>query len=290
MVLPFPFLHRRRGRRPIPILTYHALNCQARDYPSNDHVALEEDLKLIRRLGFRVARLADIAALTWGRAPSALDSGSWVGLCFDDGTDHDYFDILGHEYLGDVKSFFTILKESAATAAPGWPKPTGTSFVIASPEARVVLDRTCMAGLGHWRDIWWKDAAESGVMEIGNHSWDHTHPTLERVAQRDQQKGTFNGIDSLADADAQIAQATEYIDRVTGGRAAPLFAYPYGDTPDYLVKEYFPNEGRRHKMLAAFSTVADYVTAQTNRWKIPRFVCGPHWKSPEGLETILRGA
>src|SRR5207248_736341 len=154
---PLPAFLRRRPTSPrIPILAYHALNVADKDYASNDHIALEEDLKLIRRLGFKVARLADIARLTWSRAPSPLDSGSWVGLSFDDGTDHDYFDIVGHEYLGDVKSFFTILKESAATAGPEWPKPTGTSFVIASPEARVVLDRACMAGLGHWRDVWWK--------------------------------------------------------------------------------------------------------------------------------------
>lgn len=286
MVLAFPFL-RRRARKPIPILTYHALNCQAKDYASNDHIALEEDLRLIRRLGFKVARLADIARLTWSRAPSSLDSGSWVGLSFDDGTDHDYFDIVGHEYLGDVKSFFTILKESAATDGPEWPKPTGTSFVIASPEARVVLDRVCMAGLGHWRDVWWKEAAESGFLEIGNHSWDHTHPSLDRVAQRDQRKGTFKGIDNLTDADAQIVQADQYIKRVTGGRAAPLFAYPYGDVSDYLLHDYFPLRMEQHKMLAAFSTVGDYATRESNRWSIPRFVCGDHWKNPEGLEKIL---
>jgi hypothetical protein len=60
---------------PIPVLAYHALHAPDKDYASNDHVALEEDLKLIRRLGFRVAPLAEIAELTWNRAPSRLDSG-----------------------------------------------------------------------------------------------------------------------------------------------------------------------------------------------------------------------
>jgi polysaccharide deacetylase len=289
MALELPFL-RRRARKPIPILAYHALNAQAKDYASNDHVALEEDLKLVRRLGFRVARLVDIAACTWSRARSPLDSGSWVGISFDDGTDYDYFDIVGHPYLGDVKSFYRILKEAAADVGPEWPRPTGTSFVIASPEARIVLDRTCIAGLDQWRDVWWKEAAESGILDIGNHSWDHTHPTLDRVAQRDQQKGTFKGIDNQADADAQIVQADEYIRRLTSGRTAPLFAYPYGDVPDYLVREYFPRHVPRHGMLAAFSTAGDYVRADSDRWSLPRFVCGYHWKSPEGLETILRGA
>jgi hypothetical protein len=289
MALKLPFL-RRRARRPIPILTYHALNAQARDYASNDHIALEEDLKLIRRLGFKVARLVDIAALTWRRARSPLDSGSWVGICFDDGTDHDYFDVVGHEYLGDVKSFHTVLGESGEHRGADWPRPSGTSFVIASPDARTALDRTCMAGLGHWRDVWWKDAVDSGILEIGNHSWDHAHPSLDAIAQRDQRKGTFQGIDNLDDADAQILQADRYIKLRTGGRAAPLFAYPYGETPDYLVKEYFPNGIGRHGMLAAFTTAGDYATADSNRWLIPRFVCGAHWKSPEELEKILRGA
>lgn len=153
-----------------------------------------------------------------------------------------------------------------------------------------MLDRTCIAGLDQWRDTWWKEASESGILEIANHSWDHTHPTLEHVAQRDQQKGTFHGIDNPADADAQIVRANEYIDRVTGGRAVPLFAYPYGDTPDYLLRDYFPNQMARHKMLAAFSTAGDYATPHSGRWNIPRFVCGPHWKRPEDLERILRGA
>ena len=291
MALKLPFLRRRGARQRIPVLAYHALNAQARDdYGSNDHVALEQDLALIRRLGFKVARLVDIAGLASSRAPSPLDSGSWVGLSFDDGTDHDYFDIVGHEYLGDVKSFYTILKRSAADGGPDWPRPTGTSFVIASPEARTALDRACMAGLGHWRDVWWKDAAESGILEIGNHSWDHAHPSLATIAQRHQRKGTFHGVDNAADAGAQIVQAQEYISRMTGGRACPLFAYQYGETPDYLVHEYFPRETRRHGMLAAFSTEGEYVTPESNRWSIPRFVCGAHWKTPEGLERILRGA
>ena len=107
-----PFMRRRSRHRPIPILAYHALNAPDKDYASNDHVALEEDLKLVRKLGFKVARLAEIAEFTWNRAPSRLDSEQWIGLSFDDGTDFDYLDIEAHPYLGYVKSFYTILKES----------------------------------------------------------------------------------------------------------------------------------------------------------------------------------
>jgi hypothetical protein len=285
-----PFLRRRRATNPIPVLTYHALNVPDKDYASNDHVALEQDLKHIRRLGFKVARLTDIAKLTWSRAPSPLDSGSWLGLSFDDGTDFDYLDIDHDSYLGHVKSFYRILKESGASGRREWPQPTGTSFVIASPEARDVLDKTCMAGKNKWRDVWWAEAARTGILDIANHSWDHTHPMVSTIAQRHQKKGTFMGIDNLEDADAQIIQADAYIKRLTGGLAAPLFAYPYGEATDYLVQDYFPNNMKRHGMVAAFSTGGEYVTCDSNRWNIPRFVCGPHWKSPEGLEQILRDA
>lgn len=289
MPLYLPFLRRRSRRRRVPILTYHALNATNTHYAANDHVALEEDLRLIRALGFKVAPLQEIAKMTWSRAPSRLDRGQWIGLSFDDGTDFDYVDVKAHEYLGDVKSFCTILTESGATSG-GWPQPTATAFVIASPEARAVLDKTCIAGLNQWRDAWWIEAARTGILAIGNHSWDHLHYTLDTVAHHEQRKGTFKCIDNLADADAQIMHASNYIARLTNGRSVRLFAYPYGETTEYLIGGYFPNNMKRHRMLAAFSAAGEYATCESNRWSIPRFVCGQHWKSPEELEGILRGA
>ena len=153
-----------------------------------------------------------------------------------------------------------------------------------------MLDRTCIAGLNQWRDLWWADAAQTGILDIANHGWDHTHPSLETVAQRDQRKGTFKGIDNLTDANAQIIQADEYIQRHTDSHAARLFAYPYGETTEYLIEEYFPNYMPQHRMLAAFTTGGEYATRASNQWNIPRFMCGLHWKSPEGLEKILREA
>jgi len=282
-----PLFLRRRNRRPvIPVLAYHALHAPGTNYTTNDHVALEEDLRVIRRLGFRVAPLASIARFTWGQSAPDLDDGYWVGLSFDDGTDYDYLDINLPD-LGYIKSFYTILKESGNAGGPDWPQPTGVSFVIASPDARRILDRTCIAGRDNWRDTWWAEAARTGILAIGNHSWDHTHPTLEVVAQRNQVKGTFLGIDNLEDADMQISKAEDYIRDRTSGRSAGLFAYPYGEATEYLVREYFPRFKERHRQFAAFTTAGDYVIAGGNGWSIPRFMCGEHWKTPEELEKIL---
>jgi hypothetical protein len=289
MQFNFPFLVSRRRRRLIPVLSYHGLNAPGTEYSNNDHVALEEDLRLIKRLGFRVAPLTEIARFASGRDATFLTEGNWVGLSFDDGTDRDYLD-MDHPHLGRIKSFYTILKDSGRLRQQAWPQPTGVSFVIASPEARAILDRTCIAGQDDWRDDWWPEAARSGVLGIGNHSWDHTHTSLDVIAQRDQRKGTFLGIDNLNDADAQIGRSEEYIRSRTGGLSTGLFAYPYGEAPDYLVDEYFPNFPERHHQVAAFTTAGEYVESGGNRWKIPRFMCGAHWKTPDELEKILMAA
>ena len=269
----------------IPILTYHALHAPGDDYASNDHAALETDMAVLRRLGFRIAPLADVAAYAADNGARYLEQGTWAALSFDDGTDWDYHD---YDYDGRcIKSFYTILKEAAVHGES--PPPTAVSFVIASPEARRILDRTCIAGRDNWRDSWWSDATRSGVLGIGNHSWDHVHDTLPTVAQREQRKGTFLGVDSLADADIQIRQAEQFI-CARAGATTRLFAYPYGEAPDYLVADYFPNHRERHGIVAAFVTGGDYATRRSNRWKIPRFVCGEHWKTPDELARILTAA
>lgn len=162
--------------------------------------------------------------------------------------------------------------------------------MIASPEARATLDRTCIAGRDNWRDTWWSAAARTGILAIGNHSWDHLHPTLDHVAQRAQVKGGFAAVDVWTDADAQIRQAEGYIQRRTAGMASGLFAYPYGESNRYLVDEYFPHCQEQHRLRAAFRTGGEYVSSHTTRWNIPRFVCGEHWRSSDELRKILRGS
>jgi hypothetical protein len=270
----------------IPVLTYHAAHAHGYDYAGNDHLALEHDLKLIHQMGFGVAKLQDVVDFVLGRAKPALHEGRWVALTFDDAPDCEYFDLY-HPDFGCLKSFYRILVESAETGGADRPAPTAVSFAIADVEARAALDRACFAGRGHWRDSWWHEAAETGVLAFGNHSWDHAHPAVAVIRQREQRKGTFLGIDNETDADLQVTAAQRYIWFCTAGLAAPFFAYPYGEAPDYLRLEYFPSFQQRHKIEAAFGTQGDYATVGADRWHIPRFVCGQHWRSTDELAAIL---
>ena len=68
------------------------------------------------------------------------------------------------------------------------------------------------------------------------------------------------------------------------------FAYPYGDAPDYLVREYLPRFRHEHRLEAAFGTRPEPVTQHANRWHLGRYVCGPHWNSPGALARLLREA
>ncbi|MFK8013359.1 MAG: polysaccharide deacetylase family protein [Marinicellaceae bacterium] len=261
----------------IPILTYHALHAPGWEYWTNDHVALETDLQLIKQLGFEVVSLVEIVDFLKNNKP--WPTKPVIGLSFDDATDHDFKD-WSHPAYGYLKSFYTLIKEATTEGF----NPKATSFVIASAKARAILDKTCIAGRKQWNDDWWLNAAQSGILDIGNHSWDHTHVNLDIVANADQIKGRFDQINNLNDANLQIQQAETYIRSVIGDLSSRLFAYPYGDHNNYLIDEYFPT----NKMLnAAFITGGEYVTPESNIWKIPRFVCGENWKRPEELEKIL---
>jgi hypothetical protein len=174
----------------IPVLTYHSLHAPGEGYTSNDHVALETDLQVIRMMKFNIAPLTDIARYVAGTGAAYLASGAWVGLSFDDGPDWDY-----HDFRADgrrLKSFFTLLR-AAVDVESGF-QPCAVSFVIASPDARAVLDRICIAGRGNWRDTWWEDAARSGILAIGNHSWDHAHPEVSPDRHRAENRDSFFGI------------------------------------------------------------------------------------------------
>ena len=144
----------------VPVLTYHGLHAPGWDYHENDHVALEQDLGLIDELGFKVVPLSVLVNHLFCREDARLESGKFVAISFDDGSDFDYQD-FSHPDWGYLKSFRNLL---ANWPQLGWDgcAPRGTSFVIASPAARSELDQTCIAGKDQWRDTWWREAAEDG--------------------------------------------------------------------------------------------------------------------------------
>ena len=269
----------------VPILTYHAMNITGNDYSDNDHVAFAEDLRLIHRLDLRIVPVARVVSALLGEtAESELEN--CVALSCDDGAWFDWYD-LDHPTFGPQRGFAGILRDfNTATGAD----VHATSFVIVSPDARAVLDLTCMVGRGWWGGEWWPLAAEGDLIAIESHSWDHNHPTLPVTAQHDQRKGTFKTIETYADADAELRQASDWLDAHCPARRTRLFAYPWGESNDYLLREYLPQYIAEHRLHAAFATEPRPVDGASDRWLLPRYVCGQHWRTPDQLERLLRDA
>jgi peptidoglycan/xylan/chitin deacetylase (PgdA/CDA1 family) len=274
----------------LPILTYHALNIDGNAYLGNDHIAFREDLSLLTALGWRIVPLVEVARLL--ESPEETWPDKCVAITFDDGTNFDAED-LAYPPAGLQRSMLNIMRDFQLAHPGAQPTMHATSFVIASKEARDTMDRSRILGRGWMSDNWWQASVASGLFHIANHSWDHCHDSLTRIAQRDQLKGTFAGVDNKTDADAQISAAAAFIATIAPNPGVNLFAYPYGVANAYLLEEYLPQQaatGFGQFVRAAFSTEPAPVTRETNRWWIPRYVCGHHWKSADGLKAILRDA
>jgi hypothetical protein len=268
----------------VPILTYHAANVAGSEYPQNDHVALQVDLALFSRLGWRVVPMdwAIDELLGLGRR----DLQRCLVLSCDDGTDLD-FRSIDYPRLGRQPGFLSCLRR--AVAAPGNPQPElhMTSFVIADPSARAMMDRECLHDLGWMNEDWWPEAERSGLMSIQCHSWDHNHPNLRDTGPEGMARGDFFVVNSEARASHEVDQAINYINERVRPSSVRYFGYPYGHAPEYLVREYFPRHGQRLGLRAAFGTQGEPVTAGSDIWNLPRYVCGWHWKSPDELESLL---
>ncbi len=269
----------------IPVLTYHSLNMDSNEYAGNDHVALRRDLSAIHQGGFRIVSLKQVVDWHQGLVADA-EMHQAVAITLDDGTEFDYRDLV-HPALGMQRSMFNILQDFSDEIAGQQPGLSASSFVITCPDSRAELDQKGMAGKGWWGDDWWLEAQASGLMSIECHSWDHNHPSLDRVAQQDQLKGDFSAIASQADCDIQVAQAGDYIQQRLQGLRPTLFAYPWGQASDYLLKEYMPGHQSRHQFRAGFSCEPRAVSLEDSIWFLPRFVCGRDWKSPQALLALI---
>jgi peptidoglycan/xylan/chitin deacetylase (PgdA/CDA1 family) len=271
------------------VLTYHSHNISGAEYATNDHVALASDLRTLTRLGARIVPLARIVE-------SLLDGlrgdGVHVALTFDDGPAFDYAD-FEHRSFGLQRSFLSILRDFRAEAgAAAQPELHATSFVIASPEARRAMERADDCGYadipGWLTDAWWNDAIDSGLMAIGNHSWDHVHHAVETLAVSGEARDDFSRVETYDDADREIRQAAAYIRSRTRGRCR-YFAYPFGQVNAFLAEEYLPARRAEHGMAAAFAAGGRAVVPNDSIWAIPRLVCGHHWRSPEAFEAFVGG-
>lgn len=271
----------------VPILTYHGVNVAGREYSGNDHVAFAADLALIARLGLRIVSVQQIVDALLGR--SAHDLSSCVALTCDDGTDLDYFDLDWPGY-GCQRSFFNILldfrRKHGRTAQPTLHL---TSFVIADPAARAAMDRACLFERDWMGGRWWRAAQASGLVAISNHSWDHNHPCLPGPGPHGLVRGNFHAVTDEYQAEVEIAQAQESLSYVLG-RAPTLFCYPFGHVAEFLRSDWLPRRGPEIGLEAAFGDGAVPVTRDSDRWNLPRYICGWHWKTPDELEAILRDA
>ena len=272
----------------IPVLTYHAANVAGPDYAGNDHVALATDLRLIDALGWQVVPLDRIVELLDG-GDGPAPGRPCLGLSFDDGTD---FDVRAIDYpgVGPQPGFLPILEEFAAQAGASQPTLHATCFVIASPAARAAMDRRCLFGGNVMNEDWWPAAAASGRLAIGNHSWDHNHDVAPEDAPDGLPRGRFLAVDTAVRAHWQIDRAQAYLQQRIAPAAVRHFGYPYGDVNDFLRDDYLPARGPTLGLVAAWTTDGRPVTPAEDRWALPRFVCGQHWRSPAQLAELLERA
>ena len=271
----------------VPVLAYHAVNISGNDYASNDPRAFAADLRLIDDLGLRIVPLHWVVDQLLGRADRDLDR--CVALTCDDGSRFD-FDDLEHPAHGPQRSLYHCLRDFIdERGTQAQPDLHLTSFVIASPQARAHIDRVCLVGRGWMDDAWWPSAQASGLIAIENHSWDHNHAAIPAPGIDGMPRGSFLSVDNPTRAKAEIAAASDYINARIAPHRTTLFCYPFSHVPDYVHDEYLPNFGSEHGMLAAMGDGAEPVGKHSDRWNLPRYICGWHWKSPEALRGILLG-
>jgi len=276
------------------VLTYHSHHVVGDDYARNDHVAFPTDLRVITELGFEIVPL-NVFVDAWelaaaGQREAQKKAVRLVALTFDDGPVYDIEDFV-HPHFGSQRSFLGAMRDFRAQLGQEAQKSlNATSFVIASPEARRIMEKTFDAeytylAAGSMEDTWWQPAIETGLIGIANHSWDHLHPALPSVAHSRQVRADFRQVLNMEDANAQIATAATFIAAKTAGQAAPFFAYPFGHYNDFLVHDYLPRTTPHVR--AAFSADPRPPTNEDSQWCLPRYVCGDDWKSPDALAQIL---
>jgi len=275
----------------IPILTYHSHRVLGSTYETNDHIALYHDLRTVHAHGFKVISLRSV--VEWFLGTRDGSPQNCTAITFDDGCDLDWVD-FHHPQHGLIKNFSAILEAFQNEAGDNQPYLQASSFVIGSPVARRLINNESLPGLDLLNDYWWKFAEASGILKIYNHSWDHNHPAVDAVCQKDNGKGSFENIDTFQECQCEVFQSAVFISEKIHPSWPDLFAYPYGPSSDYIKGIYFPQFIEHHRTLAAFGASGGYLTKGSFRWNLPRFVSGASppvgWRTKDELMEILDGA
>lgn len=268
----------------IPVLTYHASSVAGDAYLGNDHIALAEDLRMLLRGGWRVVPLSWAVEQRLGIADRDLER--CVAITCDDGCDLEMVDVdyPGH---GMQRSFSGCLEDARNDFPDSGSTFHITSFVIADPKARRLLDEKCLHSLGWMNESWWRDASGSDLFSVECHGWDHNHEILENDAPDGMSRGDFFQVNNEIRAAYEIDQALQYVNARISPERCRYFAYPYGHAPEFLSMHYLPRHAERLGLQAAFGTVGEPLDITSPRWNLPRYVCGFHWKSPDELRKIL---
>jgi len=273
--------------RPIlscPILTYHSQNISGNDYAHNDHVALREDLCTLHRDGRHIVPLDWLLDVLEGSRKHA-DLAQAVVLTFDDGCDFDVRD-LDYPDHGPQRSFAGIFADHIKASGDPALRLHATAFVIAEREARRIIDAASLFGQGWISDDWWRETERGGYIAIENHGWDHNHPDLGHPDLAGTERGGFHTVETEAQCLQQVVAAAGAIEAITG-RWPRYFAYPFGESSAYIRSEFFPRYTQAHGCRAALGTDPGPVTASSDRWNLPRYVCGRDWKSSQELLALI---
>lgn len=261
------------------VLTYHSQNIRGQGTRFNDHDALREDLERMHEAGIRFRPLS--ALVDWLDGMPGTEPDGAVCLSFDDGCNLDVHD-LEFPGFGRQRSFLGIMQDfhdrHGAAAQPGL---HATAFVIASIEARRLIDAQSLFGRRWMSDDWWREANANPLLSLGNHGWDHNHPDLGGGARQE-----FESVNDREQCELQVVEAARYISRASGAWPE-LFAYPFGQSSEFIRGEFFPKNFELHRCRAAFGTRPGRVTQDSDRWNLPRFVCGRDWSTPRELMELL---
>lgn len=267
------------------ILTYHSQILESADYGGNDHVRLAEDLRRLHRAARRIVPLQAVVDRLLDREEAGAADRA-VCLTFDDGALLDFEDVE-HPRLGRQRGFLNILRDFRDEhGAAAQPSLHATSFVIACPEARRRMDERSLFGLGWMDHHWWPAAVAEPLLSLESHGWDHHHPDVD---PDDPRRGRFDTIDDEDACRRQVVEASRTIAELSGGGRPTLFAYPFGQASDYLRRDFLPERVHEHGLDAAVSTEPGFITGDSDRWWLPRFVAGRDWRTPEELERLLAG-